>query len=88
MEHKEPSGQKVVNTVEKCAFHHILDSVVRQEAGQIRIQKSVEEGRNERANGDEKISQTVATGFIGLMRTINENPNVLSKTEVLKKIGD
>ena len=75
MEHIGPTGRKSVETVEKCVFHHIFDSMSRQESGQIRIQKSVEESRNEKADGDEKISQTIAKGFLGVMQSV-ENKRI------------
>ena len=79
MEHIGPTGEKSVETIEKCAFHHILDSIVRQETGQIRIQKAVEENRNEKADGDEKISQVIAKGFLGVMQSV-ENKRIENGT--------
>ena len=73
MEHNSPDGSKKIETVEKCVFHHILDSMNRQETGQIRIQQAVEDSRNEKANSDHKISSVVATGFMGMLHAFNED---------------
>jgi len=75
MERVGPTGQKTVEAIEKCVFHHILDSIVRQEKGQIRMQKAIESSRNEKADGDEKIAQMIAKGFLGVMQSV-ENKRV------------
>ena len=79
MEHIGPTGEKSVETIEKCVFHHIFDSMARQETGQVRIQKSIEESRNEKADGDEKISQVIAKGFLGVMQSV-ENKRIKNGT--------
>lgn len=58
-------------TVQKCAFHHLLDSLLRQETGQVRLQAAVESERNEKARGDQKIVATISHGFDGLMQVAN-----------------
>jgi hypothetical protein len=61
--------QKVV---EKCAIIGIFESMARQEQGQIRIQAAVESGRNENVKQLRKQDETLATGFLGLLRLTQE----------------
>ena len=79
-----------IETITKCAFHHMLDSEIRQEQGQIRIQASVEESRNQKAEDDNKISHIVGLGMTGMMHAVMgdkekfENALKLMSSEQLK----
>ena len=64
-----------VEEFEKCAFHHIIDSLVRLEKGDIRLQAAIESSRNENANADHKMSSIVATGFVGMLHAFNDDPD-------------
>jgi hypothetical protein len=59
--------------VQKCVFHHLLDSQLRYETGQIRLQASVESERNAKSRGDQKIVAAISNGFDGLMQVANES---------------
>ena len=69
-----------IENIEKCAFHHIADSFMRLEQGNIKLQAAVESSRNEQANSDHKMSSIVATGFIGMLHAFNENPEKFKKS--------
>lgn len=58
--------------VEKCAIVGLFESQVRQEQGQIRIQAAVESGRNENVKCLRRQDETLATGFLGLLRLAQE----------------
>jgi len=75
-----------VEEVQKCAFHHMADSFMRLEGGNIKLQAAVESSRNEKANGDNKLSSVVATGFIGMLHAMNENPEKFNRS--LKILGN
>ena len=62
-----------VETVKGCVFHHIMNSLARQEQGQIRIQASVESGRNQKANDDNKMSTIVGIGMTGMMHALADD---------------
>lgn len=55
-----------LETVKKCVFHLLLDSSLRQETGQIRIQAATESSRNKKVLGDEKITSAITKGFNNL----------------------
>jgi hypothetical protein len=58
--------------IEKCAIIGLFESMVRQEQGQIRIQAAVESGRNENVKCLRRQDETLATGFLGLLRFAQE----------------
>lgn len=86
MEHAGPTGQNSVETITKCAFHHILDSLIRQEQGQVRIQSSVDSARNQKANDDKRSSHIMGTGFMALTHAVNNNDIEFKKA--MKKLGN
>ena len=62
--------------VKKCAFLHMADSYIRIEERLIGIQAAVESSRNEKVNGDEKIAQTIANGFLGVMQSVDNKKQI------------
>jgi len=58
-------------TIQKCVFHHLLDSSIRQETGQIRLQAATESKRNEKAKGDKQIVSAISNGFNNLVQIAN-----------------
>ena len=70
---------KQVEEVKKCAFLHMADSFARLEGGNVRLQAAVESSRNEQANADHKSSSIMATGFVGMLHAMNENPEKFEK---------
>jgi hypothetical protein len=53
---------------EMCVFDAIMNSLHRQEQGQIRVQAAVESSRNENADGMAKAHDIIARGFLGLIK--------------------
>jgi uncharacterized protein YjcR len=74
-----------VEEVKQCVFLHLMESQIRIELALIRIQKTMEGSRNQKANDDHKASTIVATGFLGLMHAFREDEtkfkNILSLLE-------
>jgi len=62
--------------VKKCAFLHMADSYIRIEERLIGIQASIESSRNEKVSGDEKIAQTIANGFLGVMQSVDNKKQI------------
>jgi len=62
-----------IETIEKCCFHGILESLHRAEQADIRIQAAIESSRNENVNYSNKTAQTIATGFLGLIHTMDDS---------------
>jgi len=78
-------------TIEKCVFEAMLDSQLRQEQSGIRIQAAIEHSRNQKNSDDLDIKRAVALGFIGVINSFQENPEMnkninLSKFNLLKMI--
>lgn len=73
MERIGPGGEKNVESIKKCAFHFMIDALHRLEQGHVRIQASVEESRNQKANDDHRSSTVIATGFMGLLHAFNKD---------------
>ena len=74
-----------IKTFDMCIFKAILESQLRMEQGNIRLQAAVENSRNEKSKNDNEIIKTISSGFLGMIYSINENP----KTELaLKKLGE
>ncbi len=61
-----------IKTVDQCVFMAILDSQLRQEQGNIRIQAAVESQRNEESSSFQNINDTIAKGFIGLLKSVGD----------------
>lgn len=61
-----------VRSEEKCTIKGIYESLIRQEQGQIRIQAAVESGRNENVKHLRSQDQTLAAGFLGLLKYAQE----------------
>ncbi len=73
-----------IKTADMCVFKAILESQLRIENGNIRLQAAVESSRNEKSKNDNEIIKAISSGFLGMIYTINEDP----KTEMaLKKLG-
>ncbi len=68
------SNELTQNTkvMEKCALIGLYESMIRQEQGQIRIQAAVESGRNEQSKGMKSQTETLASGFLGLIHMVKE----------------
>lgn len=66
--------------IKKCAFLHMADSFMRLETSLLRIQSSIETSAHEEANADHKLSNIVATGFLGMMHAFNEDHEKFEKT--------
>jgi hypothetical protein len=80
------TGEKKV--VEKCAVIGIFESMTRQEQGQIRIQAAVESGRNENVKHLRKQDETLATGFLGLLRLAQEREHKEAEKVEMIEIGN
>ena len=61
-----------VRAHDKCAVKGMYESMIRQEQGQIRIQAAVESGRNENVKCLRSQDQTLAAGFLGLLKYAQE----------------
>lgn len=72
-------------TVRKCVFHHLLDSFLRQETGQIRLQSAVESGRNEKAKGDQTIVASVLHGFNSLLQVVDGRRDSVQNMKVIER---
>lgn len=83
MERVGPNGGKNIETVRNCRFHFMLDALHRLEQGHIRIQASVEESRNQKANDDHKASTVLATGFMGLLHAFKEDEDKFKRSMAL-----
>lgn len=68
-----------VETVKGCVFHHIMNSLARQEQGQVRIQASVESSRNQKAEDDNKLSTIVGIGLTGMMHAMVDDKEKFKK---------
>ena len=78
-------------TIEKCAFEAILDSMLRQEQANIRIQAAIEHSRNQQNADELETQKAVAHGFIGLIHTFQQNPEAvkqagISKSKLIKMV--
>ena len=62
-----------VKTLRKCVFHAMFESMCRQEQANVRIQSAIESSRNEQVTANNKINETVANGFIGLIKSVDDN---------------
>jgi len=80
MEHVGPNGGKNIETIKKCAFHFMIDSLHRQEQGQVRFQASMAASRNQKANDDNRSANIIAVGMMGLMHAFNEDPEKFRRT--------
>ena len=60
-------------TIKKCVFEAILDSLLRQEQGDIRIQASIESCRNEQVKQSQEMNNIIANGFLSLVSSVDES---------------
>lgn len=74
----------VPETIEKCVFEAMLDSLWRQERAGIRIQAAIEHSRNQKADDDLEIKKAVAHGFVGLIHTFQQNPEAIRNAGISK----
>ncbi len=79
------------DTIEKCVFEAILDSSLRQEQANVRIQASIEHSRNQQNSDELELHKMVAHGFVGLIHTFQQNPEAvkqagISKSKLIKLI--
>ena len=77
-----------VENYNMCTFTAILESLLRSEQGDIRIQKAIEESRNEKANSDHKTAHTVAVGMLGLIHAVSDNEKAGQAIRNLGKIAN
>ena len=78
-------------TIEKCVFEAMLDSMLRQEQAGIRIQAAIEHSRNQQNTDELETQKAVAHGFIGLIHTFQQNPEAvkqagISKSKLIKMV--
>ena len=79
MENVGPGGKKTHENVQRCAFILMMESLARQEHGQIRIQAAVEDLRNEEAINETRTGSIVATGLMGMMHAVNDDKEKFEK---------
>ena len=72
------------DTIEKCALEAILDSMLRQEQANIRIQAAIEHSRNQQNSDELEARSAIAHGFIGLIHTFQQNPEAVKQAGVSK----
>jgi len=72
------------DTIEKCIFEAILDSMFRQEQANIRIQAAIEHSRNQQNSDELETQKAVAHGFIGLIHTFQQNPEAIKQAGISK----
>jgi len=72
------------DTIEKCVFEAILDSMFRQEQAGIRIQAAIEHSRNQQNTDELETQKAVAHGFIGLIHTFQQNPEAIKQAGISK----
>ena len=78
-------------TIEKCVFGAMLDSMIRSEQADIRIQAAIEHSRNQQNTDELESRKAIAHGFVGLIHTFQNNPEAvkqagLSKAKLIKMI--
>ena len=78
-------------TIKKCVFEAMLDSLLRQEQSSIRIQAAIEHSRNQQNTDELETQKAVAHGFIGLIHTFQNNPEAvkqagISKSKLIKMV--
>ena len=71
-------------TIEKCVFEAMMDSLLRQEQSNIRIQAAIEHSRNQKNTDDLEIKKMVGHGFIGLIHTFQQNPEAVKQAGISK----
>jgi len=72
------------DTIEKCVFEAMLDSQLRQEQANIRIQSAIEHSRNQQNKDELETQKAVAHGFIGLIHTFQQNPEAVKQAGISK----
>ena len=77
--------------IEKCVFEATLDSMLRQEQSNIRIQAAIEHSRNQQNSDELEARSAIAHGFIGLIHTFQQNPEAvkqagISKSKLIKMV--
>ena len=78
----ELTGEK--KPIEMCVFDAMVNSLHRQEQGQVRMQAAVESSRNETVDSSLNTQKIIAEGFLGL---IHEAENHRKLGELSNKIG-
>ena len=78
-------------TIKQCVFEAMLDSLLRQEQANTRIQAAIEHGRNQKNKDELETQKLVAHGFVGLIHTFQQNPEAvkqagISKAQLIKMI--
>jgi len=71
-------------TIKKCIFEAILDSMFRQEQANIRIQAAIEHSRNQQNSDELEARAAIAHGFIGLIHTFQQNPEAIKQAGISK----
>ena len=72
-------------TIKKCVFEAMLDSMIRNEQADIRIQAAIEHSRNQQNTDELETQKAVAHGFIGLIHTFQQNPEAVKQAGVSKQ---
>ncbi len=72
------------DTIEKCVFEAMLDSELRQEQSNIRIQAAIEHSRNQQNKDELETQKLVGHGFIGLIHTFQQNPEAVKQAGISK----
>ena len=57
-----------IKQIKRCVLYAIFDSLSRQEQGQILIERAVQSSRNEAAEQMHMARDTIAKGFLGLIK--------------------
>ena len=72
------------DTIKKCVFEAMLDSMLRQEQADIRIQSAIEHSRNQQNSDELEARKAIAHGFIGLIHTFQQNPEAIKQAGISK----
>jgi len=74
-----------IETVRKCVFHAMFESMIRSEQADIRIQAAIEHSRNQQNTDELETQKAVAHGFIGLIHTFQQNPEAVKQAGISKQ---
>ena len=80
-----------IETIKKCVFHAMFESMIRSEQADIRIQAAIEHSRNQQHTDGLEINKILSHTGIGLIHTFQQNPEAvkqagLSKAKLIKMI--
>ena len=66
---------------DRCILYSVMDSLARQEQGQIRVERAVESSRNESVEQMHMARDTIARGFLGLINEAESRNKFLKETQ-------